>query len=98
MSTNEPAVTDESSDWSEQRTNRRSFIRKLGTFAAVGVAAVMLPAQAKAGNAVCCPNDCFRPDCQSGQVPFNCQDSCSGRTCCVCFSVATNCLVKPCLC
>lgn len=89
---------DDSVDWIERASNRRGFLRKLASFAAVGAGAMLLPAVAKAGNAVCCPNDCFRSDCQSGQVPFNCTDSCSGRTCCVCFSVAANCIVKPCLC
>jgi len=94
----EVEVSDELNKWIEQRSNRKGFLRKLAAVAAVGAGAVLLPATAKAGNAVCCPNDCFRPDCVSGQVPFACHDSCVGRTCCVCFAVAANCISKPCLC
>jgi len=87
----------EKTSWSEQPTSRISFLRKLGVFAAVGTVAVLLPGKAKAGNAVCCPNACST-SCGSGQIPFRCQDSCTGTICCVCFSPAPDCLVKPCLC
>jgi hypothetical protein len=81
----------------EKQTSRISFLKKLGAFAATGAVAVLLPGKAKAGNAVCCPNACSR-GCSGTQIPFRCQDSCSGTICCVCFAPAGNCLVKPCLC
>jgi hypothetical protein len=87
----------EKKGWLEKPTSRISFLRRLGMLAAAGTVAVLLPGTAKAGNAVCCPNACSR-SCDPGLIPFRCQDSCSGTTCCVCFSPATDCIVKPCLC
>lgn len=90
-------VLERTGDWFERPTSRLSFLRKLGTVAAAGAVAVLLPGTAKAGNAVCCPNTCSTT-CGTGEIPFNCQDSCSGTFCCVCFQPTSNCIVKPCLC
>lgn len=66
-------------------SSRRSFLRKLGTFVAVGVGAVAVPGVAKAQSGRCCPSTCKNAwECSFPTQVYTC-DGC-GSSCCVCIA------------
>lgn len=66
----------------EERSTRTSFLRRLGTFAAVGLGVALMPATARAQSGRCCKDAACGP-CSGGLVAHQC-DGC-GQNCCKCL-------------
>lgn len=60
----------------DERTSRRSFLRRLGVFVGVGFGALAVPATAWAST-YCCPHVAGHDPCQPGQ--FYCTGNCPGQ-------------------
>ena len=74
-------------DSSEQRTNRRRFLRQVGTALGVGVGALAVPSLAYAPLYQCCPDtDCgYTCTGEHGYIwPQRCE--CEGYSYCLCFT------------
>lgn len=86
----------------DARSDRKGFLRKLGTFAAVGVGVAMMPAAARAQSGQCCRNTsaCPDSDCTDPSYPHNWQCSgCGAGPCCQCTSQTPGpCFGSPCPC
>lgn len=83
------------SEQAEDKTSRAAFIRRVGTFLAVGTGLAMLPKEALAQSGRCCEWDPCGP-CPPGQKAYSC-NGCSA-TCCGCFSETAHCFNLPCPC
>ena len=79
----------------ERRSSRNSFLRRLGTFAAVGLGVALMPASAKAQSGRGC-KDSSCPSCPPGSVPYTC-DGC-GNNCCKCLPDLGTCFNSTCPC
>lgn len=79
----------------EERSTRTSFMRRLGTFAAVGLGVALLPATARAQSGRCC-RDTACPSCSEGLVAYRC-DGC-GENCCKCVTDLGQCFNSTCPC
>jgi hypothetical protein len=86
----------------EPHSSRKSFLRRLGTFAAVGLGVALMPATARAQSGQCCRDTSFCPDsaCTDSNFPFNWKCSgCGSGPCCHCLSRAPgNCFPSSCPC
>jgi hypothetical protein len=79
----------------EVRTTRVAFIRRLGTFAAVGLGAAALAKSARAEPTICCPSSSQCPNfCGQGQDGWWCTGACGG--CCMCLTGGCHSFNCPC--
>jgi hypothetical protein len=92
--TDKTDATSESSSVFDKLESRGRFIRRVAVLAAAGAAALLVPAVARA-NVLCCKNDQCAGSC-SGTVPYKCQDSCTGASCCICMPTDSGCIEHPC--
>jgi hypothetical protein len=79
----------------EERSTRTSLLRRLGTFAAVGLGVALMPATARAQSGRCC-KDTSCPGCSGGDVAYQC-DGC-GQNCCKCLPDLGQCFNSTCPC
>lgn len=73
----------EPQDANEGRSSRRGFLRRLGTFAAVGLGIALMPATARAQSGRCCKNASACP-CPPGKFSYQCS-GCGLGPCCKCL-------------
>jgi hypothetical protein len=66
----------------EQQSTRGKFLRRLATFAGVGLGVALVPSVARAQSGRCCPQDCTE-SCGPGEREYAC-DGC-GSNCCKCL-------------
>lgn len=83
-------------------SSRSSFLRRLGTFAAVGLGVALMPAAARAQSGQCCRNTSICPDsgCTDPNFPYNWTCSgCGAGPCCHCLNRSPgSCFSSPCPC
>lgn len=77
------------------RGSRRTFLRRLGAFVAVGLGAGVVPAIARAQNGTCCRGGCSI-QCAGGQLAYFCNGC--GLQCCACYLPFQECYNVPCPC
>jgi len=78
----------------EERSSRTGFLRRLGTFAAVGLGVALMPATARAQSGRCCKANC--QSCSGTDVAYQC-DGC-GQNCCKCLPDLGQCFNTTCPC
>lgn len=79
----------------EEPSTRTGFLRRLGTFAAVGLGVALMPATARAQSGQCC-KDPSCPGCSGTDVAYQC-DGC-GQNCCKCLPEHGQCFNTTCPC
>ncbi len=77
----------------ETQSTRGGFLRRLGTFAAVGLGVAALPATARAQSGQCCKSG---DTCEGSKFTYNCEGC--GFSCSYCLPDRGNCFSSPCPC
>jgi hypothetical protein len=71
------------SEGADRRSTRVAFLRRAGSFLAVGLGVAALPQLASAQSGSCCPSDCRSVlSCSWPTLPYSCSGC--GQNCCIC--------------
>ncbi len=78
----------------EEPSTRSGFLRRLGTFAAVGLGVALMPATARAQSGRCCKDTTCT--CGGTDVGYRCNGC--GQDCCKCLPELGQCFNSTCPC